>query len=157
MLIRKNCVFISWSRSRQLHLKWAFQGSISHKLTWKVYQSVKLLHLWSKHSFHSRNLFANWQYWQLGACGEVWSFRVWAHDVKCSLAVAGCKLRRSFVKLEKSVQLAGVESKCYSTEPVLRCHRGCSVTRTAPVTVGFHCLPAGESTEILLKGSWAKV
>ncbi|NXI29930.1 VIT2 protein, partial [Sterrhoptilus dennistouni] len=60
----------------------------------------------------------------------------------------GCKLRRSFVKLEKSVQLAGVESKCYSTEPVLRCHRGCSATRTAPVTVGFHCLPADSATSL---------
>lgn len=157
MLIRKYYVSISWSRSRQLHLKSAFQGSISNKLTWKVYQSVKLLHLWSKHSFHSGKLFANWQCWQLGPRGAVWSFRMWAHGVRCPLAVAGCKLRRSFVKLEKSVQLAGVESKCYSTEPVLRCNKGCSATRTAPVTVGFHCLPAGESTEILLKGSWAKV
>ncbi|NXM52113.1 VIT2 protein, partial [Illadopsis cleaveri] len=60
----------------------------------------------------------------------------------------GCELRRSFVKLEKSVQLAGVESKCYSTEPVLRCNKGCSATRTAPVTVGFHCLPADSATSL---------
>ncbi|NXM98432.1 VIT2 protein, partial [Sylvia borin] len=60
----------------------------------------------------------------------------------------GCKLRRSFVKLEKSVQLAGVESKCYSTEPVLRCIKGCSATSTAPVTVGFHCLPADSATSL---------
>ncbi|NXB79982.1 VIT2 protein, partial [Donacobius atricapilla] len=60
----------------------------------------------------------------------------------------GCKLRRSFVKLEKSVQLAGVESKCYSTEPVLRCAKGCSATETAPVTVGFHCLPADSATSL---------
>ncbi|XP_066049215.1 vitellogenin-2-like [Chamaea fasciata] len=60
----------------------------------------------------------------------------------------GCKLRRSFVKLEKSVQVAGVESKCYSTEPVLRCNKGCSATRTAPVTVGFHCLPADSATSL---------
>ncbi|NXQ63043.1 VIT2 protein, partial [Anthoscopus minutus] len=59
-----------------------------------------------------------------------------------------CKLRRSFVKLEKTVQLAGVESKCYSTEPVLRCARGCSATDTAPVTVGFHCLPADSATSL---------
>ncbi|NXX13848.1 VIT2 protein, partial [Podargus strigoides] len=59
-----------------------------------------------------------------------------------------CKLRRSFVKLEKTVQLAGVESKCYSTEPVLRCMKGCSVTETAPVTVGFHCLPADSATSL---------
>ncbi|OPJ77395.1 hypothetical protein AV530_007724 [Patagioenas fasciata monilis] len=59
-----------------------------------------------------------------------------------------CKLRRSFVKLEKTVQLAGVESKCYSTEPVLRCMKGCSATQTAPVTVGFHCLPADSATSL---------
>ncbi|NXD90128.1 VIT2 protein, partial [Chaetorhynchus papuensis] len=59
-----------------------------------------------------------------------------------------CKLRRSFVKLEKTVQLAGVESKCYSTEPVLRCVKGCSATKTAPVTVGFHCLPADSATSL---------
>ncbi|NWT08428.1 VIT2 protein, partial [Vireo altiloquus] len=59
-----------------------------------------------------------------------------------------CKLRRSFVKLEKTVQLAGVESKCYSTEPVLRCTKGCSATKTAPVTVGFHCLPSDSATSL---------
>ncbi|NXN85750.1 VIT2 protein, partial [Bombycilla garrulus] len=59
-----------------------------------------------------------------------------------------CKLRRSFVKLEKTVQLAGAESKCYSTEPVLRCAKGCSATKTAPVTVGFHCLPADSATSL---------
>uniref|UniRef100_A0A8B9EU46 Phosvitin n=1 Tax=Anser cygnoides TaxID=8845 RepID=A0A8B9EU46_ANSCY len=59
-----------------------------------------------------------------------------------------CKLHRSFVKLEKTVQLAGVESKCYSTEPVLRCRKGCSATQTTPVTVGFHCLPADSATSM---------
>ncbi|XP_063263080.1 vitellogenin-2-like [Prinia subflava] len=59
-----------------------------------------------------------------------------------------CKLRRSFVKLERTVQLAGVESKCYSTEPVLRCAKGCSPTSTVPVTVGFHCLPADSATSL---------
>ncbi|NXV81994.1 VIT2 protein, partial [Atlantisia rogersi] len=59
-----------------------------------------------------------------------------------------CKVRRAFVKLEKTVQLAGVESKCYSTEPVLRCMKGCSATRTTPVTVGFHCLPADSATSL---------
>ncbi|NXB47935.1 VIT2 protein, partial [Leucopsar rothschildi] len=60
----------------------------------------------------------------------------------------GCKLRHAFVKLEKPVQLAGVESRCYSTEPVLRCTKGCSVTKTTPVTVGFHCLPADSATSL---------
>ncbi|XP_025972306.2 vitellogenin-2 [Dromaius novaehollandiae] len=59
-----------------------------------------------------------------------------------------CKLQHSFVKLEKTVQLAGVESKCYSTEPVLRCMKGCSATKTTPVTVGFHCLPADSATTV---------
>ncbi|XP_054240102.1 vitellogenin-2-like [Indicator indicator] len=59
-----------------------------------------------------------------------------------------CKLRRSFVKLEKTVQIVGVESKCYSTEAVLRCMKGCSATKTTPVTVGFHCLPADSATSL---------
>ncbi|OXB55466.1 hypothetical protein ASZ78_012898 [Callipepla squamata] len=63
-----------------------------------------------------------------------------------------CKLHRSFVKLEKTVQLAGVDSKCYSTEPVLRCMKGCSATKTTPVTVGFHCLPAGAQKHDLEPG-----
>ncbi|XP_005050328.2 PREDICTED: vitellogenin-2-like [Ficedula albicollis] len=62
-----------------------------------------------------------------------------------------CKLRHSFVKLEKAVQLAGVESRCYSTEPVLRCTKGCSATKSAPVTVGFHCLPADSATSLTEK------
>ncbi|NWH83809.1 VIT2 protein, partial [Aegithalos caudatus] len=63
----------------------------------------------------------------------------------------GCKLRHSLVKLEKAVRLAGVESRCYSTEPVLRCTKGCSATKTAPVTVGFHCLPADSATSLTEK------
>ncbi|NXN12823.1 VIT2 protein, partial [Indicator maculatus] len=59
-----------------------------------------------------------------------------------------CKLRHSFVKLEKTVQIVGVESKCYSTEAVLRCMKGCSATKTTPVTVGFHCLPADSATSL---------
>ncbi|NWT31998.1 VIT2 protein, partial [Cardinalis cardinalis] len=59
-----------------------------------------------------------------------------------------CKLRHAFVKLERAVQLAGVESRCFSTEPVLRCNKGCSPTRTAPVTVGFHCVPADSATSL---------
>ncbi|NXC84067.1 VIT2 protein, partial [Cercotrichas coryphoeus] len=62
-----------------------------------------------------------------------------------------CKLRHSLVKLERSVQLAGVESRCYSTEPVLRCTKGCSATSTAPVTVGFHCLPADSASSLTEK------
>nr|XP_026646217.1 vitellogenin-2 [Zonotrichia albicollis] len=59
-----------------------------------------------------------------------------------------CKLRHAFVKLERAVQLAGVESRCLSTEPVLRCNKGCAPTRTTPVTVGFHCVPADSATSL---------
>ncbi|NWZ94228.1 VIT2 protein, partial [Nesospiza acunhae] len=59
-----------------------------------------------------------------------------------------CKLRHAFVKLERAVRLAGVESRCFSTEPVLRCNKGCSPTRTAPVTVGFHCVPADSASSL---------
>ncbi|NWT68181.1 VIT2 protein, partial [Prunella himalayana] len=59
-----------------------------------------------------------------------------------------CKLRHSLVKLERAVRLAGVESRCFSTEPVLRCTKGCSPTKTTPVTVGFHCLPADSASLI---------
>ncbi|MGH0139051.1 UNVERIFIED_CONTAM: hypothetical protein FKN15_070978 [Acipenser sinensis] len=55
----------------------------------------------------------------------------------------GCKLLRNHVELGKTVFLAGEHSKCYSTEPVLKCAAGCLPTETAPVTVGFHCLPSG--------------
>ncbi|KAG2461603.1 VIT protein, partial [Polypterus senegalus] len=53
-----------------------------------------------------------------------------------------CRMQHESVKMEKEVNLEGQNSKCYSVEPVLRCLPGCSPTRTAPVTVGFHCLPA---------------
>ena len=49
------------------------------------------------------------------------------------------------VKLEKQMLLHGEESKCFSVEPVLRCLSGCTPLKTIPVTVGFHCLPAGKS------------
>uniref|UniRef100_A0A7M4G216 Vitellogenin-2-like n=1 Tax=Crocodylus porosus TaxID=8502 RepID=A0A7M4G216_CROPO len=62
-----------------------------------------------------------------------------------------CKLQRSLVKLEKTVRLEGEDSKCYSTEPVLRCVKGCTPTETTPVTVGFHCVPV-DSVSNLLEG-----
>lgn len=49
------------------------------------------------------------------------------------------------VKLEKLMNVQGQESKCYSVEPVLRCLPGCMPVRTTTATVGFHCLPAGQS------------
>ncbi|KYO36780.1 vitellogenin-1 precursor [Alligator mississippiensis] len=62
-----------------------------------------------------------------------------------------CKLQRSLVKLEKTIRLEGENSKCYSTEHVLQCVKGCTPTETTPVTVGFHCVPA-DSVSNLLEG-----
>ncbi|RXM97975.1 Vitellogenin [Acipenser ruthenus] len=68
----------------------------------------------------------------------------------------GCKLLRNHVELGKTVFLAGEQSKCYSTEPVLKCAAGCLPTETAPVTVGFHCLPAGTVINAGDYGSFAE-
>uniref|UniRef100_A0A663DZN1 Uncharacterized protein n=1 Tax=Aquila chrysaetos chrysaetos TaxID=223781 RepID=A0A663DZN1_AQUCH len=56
-----------------------------------------------------------------------------------------CKLQRKFVKIEKPVAFEKKAAKCFSMEPVLRCVEGCSATRTVPVSVGFHCVAAGEN------------
>uniref|UniRef100_A0A8C0B547 Phosvitin n=1 Tax=Buteo japonicus TaxID=224669 RepID=A0A8C0B547_9AVES len=58
-----------------------------------------------------------------------------------------CKLQRKFVQIEKPVAFEKAAAKCFSTEPVLRCVEGCSATSTVPISVGFHCVPAGESAE----------
>ncbi|NWS50984.1 VIT2 protein, partial [Chunga burmeisteri] len=58
-----------------------------------------------------------------------------------------CKLQRKFVKIEKPVAFEKAAAKCFSMEPVLRCVEGCSATRTVPVSMGFHCVPVGESVE----------
>ncbi|MGH0180953.1 UNVERIFIED_CONTAM: hypothetical protein FKN15_005211 [Acipenser sinensis] len=68
----------------------------------------------------------------------------------------GCKLLRNHVELGKTVFLAGEQSKCYSTEPVLKCAAGCLPTETAPVTIGFHCLPAGTVINAGDYGSFAE-
>ena len=57
------------------------------------------------------------------------------------------------VKLEKQMILHGEESKCFSVEPVLRCLSGCTPLKTIPVTVGFHCLPAGKSKPLKDRGA----
>ncbi|KAJ8408483.1 hypothetical protein AAFF_G00258970 [Aldrovandia affinis] len=54
-----------------------------------------------------------------------------------------CNLRRQQVKLEKMVHVLGAQSKCHSLEPILRCREGCSPTRTAEHSLGFHCTPLG--------------
>ncbi|XP_075567097.1 vitellogenin-2 [Pelecanus crispus] len=59
-----------------------------------------------------------------------------------------CKLQRKFVKIEKPVAFEKVAAKCFSMEPVLRCLEGCSATRTVPVSVGFHCVPADSTLKL---------
>lgn len=53
-----------------------------------------------------------------------------------------CKLMKRTVKRDNPVKIHGQESKCYTIDPVLRCHAECSPVKTAPVVYGFHCLPA---------------
>ncbi|XP_074689340.1 vitellogenin-2-like [Strix aluco] len=60
----------------------------------------------------------------------------------------GCKLQRKFVKIEKPVAFEKKAAKCFSVEPVLRCTEGCSATRTVPVSVGFHCVPADSALNL---------
>ncbi|NWV55117.1 VIT2 protein, partial [Daphoenositta chrysoptera] len=59
-----------------------------------------------------------------------------------------CKLQRQFVKSEKPVSFEKTATKCFSVEPVLRCVKGCSATRTVPVSVGFHCVPADSALSL---------
>ncbi|NXI64184.1 VIT2 protein, partial [Anseranas semipalmata] len=64
-------------------------------------------------------------------------------------ACAGaCKLQRRFVKIEKPVAFDKKVSKCFSMEPVLHCAEGCSATRTVPISVGFHCVPADSTLNL---------
>ncbi|NXS59613.1 VIT2 protein, partial [Brachypteracias leptosomus] len=58
-----------------------------------------------------------------------------------------CKLQRKFVKIEKTVAFEKKAAKCFSVEPVLRCVEGCSATKSVPVSVGFHCVPADSTLE----------
>ncbi|XP_010148943.1 PREDICTED: vitellogenin-2-like, partial [Eurypyga helias] len=59
-----------------------------------------------------------------------------------------CKLQRKFVKIEKPVAFEKKAAKCFSVEPVLRCVEGCSATRTVPISVGFHCVPADSALSL---------
>ncbi|NXL26794.1 VIT2 protein, partial [Glaucidium brasilianum] len=59
-----------------------------------------------------------------------------------------CKLQRKFVRIEKPVAFEKKAAKCFSVEPVLRCAEGCSATRTVPVSVGFHCVPADSALSL---------
>ncbi|XP_070687930.1 vitellogenin-2-like [Pempheris klunzingeri] len=69
----------------------------------------------------------------------------WVLPGKSCREASECYMKLESVKLEKQMILQGQESKCYSVEPVLRCLPGCMPVRTTTVTVGFHCLPTGQS------------
>ena len=69
------------------------------------------------------------------------------NDPCVHLTFPECFVKHESVKLEKQMIVHGQMSKCYSVEPVLRCLSGCAPVRTTPVTVGFHCVPIGESTK----------
>ena len=73
----------------------------------------------------------------------------WVISVIYFRSPSECYMKHESVKLEKQIILHGEASKCYSVEPVLRCLAGCIPVRTIPVTVGFHCLPAGKSKPLL--------
>ncbi|XP_020378984.2 vitellogenin-like [Rhincodon typus] len=53
-----------------------------------------------------------------------------------------CTVRSEFVQLGKVIEFEGVESNCYSVEPVQRCLEGCSPLETRSQIVNFHCVPA---------------
>ncbi|NWQ87290.1 VIT2 protein, partial [Burhinus bistriatus] len=59
-----------------------------------------------------------------------------------------CKLQRKFVKIEKPVAFEKKAAKCFSVEPILHCVEGCSATRSVPVSVGFHCVPADSALNL---------
>ncbi|XP_078075129.1 vitellogenin-like isoform X2 [Mustelus asterias] len=58
-----------------------------------------------------------------------------------------CKVRRNFVELGKTVNFEGLESKCYSVEPVQHCLEGCSPIETLSRIVDFHCVPANRAVD----------
>uniref|UniRef100_A0A667ZJG6 Vitellogenin-like n=1 Tax=Myripristis murdjan TaxID=586833 RepID=A0A667ZJG6_9TELE len=70
----------------------------------------------------------------------------WVLPAESCRDTSECRVRQESVLLEKQMTIHGQESKCYSVEPVLRCLSGCFPVKTTPVTVGFHCLPVGESS-----------
>ncbi|XP_053841356.1 vitellogenin-1-like [Vidua macroura] len=65
----------------------------------------------------------------------------------------GCKLQRSYVKLNRNPTIDGEESTCYSVDPVLKCMKDCTPIEKAPVKVGFHCFPKETAVSLL---EWQK-
>ncbi|NWV96643.1 VIT1 protein, partial [Machaerirhynchus nigripectus] len=71
-------------------------------------------------------------------------------DETCS---GGCKLQRSYVKLNRNPTIDGEESTCYSVDPVLKCMKDCTPIEKASVKVGFHCFPKETAVSLL---EWQK-
>uniref|UniRef100_A0A8C0V760 Vitellogenin-1-like n=1 Tax=Cyanistes caeruleus TaxID=156563 RepID=A0A8C0V760_CYACU len=65
----------------------------------------------------------------------------------------GCKLQRSYVKLNRNPTVDGEESTCYSVDPVLKCMKDCTPVEKASVKVGFHCFPKETAVSLL---EWQK-
>uniref|UniRef100_A0A8C3R4C4 Phosvitin n=1 Tax=Cyanoderma ruficeps TaxID=181631 RepID=A0A8C3R4C4_9PASS len=65
----------------------------------------------------------------------------------------GCKLQRSYVKLNRNPTIDGKESTCYSVDPVLKCMKDCTPIEKASVKVGFHCFPKETAVSLL---EWQK-
>ncbi|NXG06317.1 VIT1 protein, partial [Sakesphorus luctuosus] len=61
----------------------------------------------------------------------------------------GCKLQRSYVKLNRNPTIDGEESTCYSVDPVLKCMKNCTPIEKASVKVGFHCFPKETAVSLL--------
>ncbi|NXQ87267.1 VIT1 protein, partial [Nyctibius grandis] len=61
----------------------------------------------------------------------------------------GCKLQRSYVKLDQNPTIDGEESTCYSVDPVLKCMKDCTPIAKTSVKVGFHCFPKDTTVSLL--------
>ncbi|NWQ60813.1 VIT1 protein, partial [Neopipo cinnamomea] len=61
----------------------------------------------------------------------------------------GCKLQRSYVKLNRNPTIDGEESTCYSVDPVLKCMKDCTPVEKTAVKVGFHCFPKETAVSLL--------
>ncbi|KAM9004450.1 vitellogenin-2-like [Sarcophilus harrisii] len=64
-------------------------------------------------------------------------------DSSCSRA---CSFKHQFMRLEKTIDLQGENSSCFSVQPVLRCLKGCREGQNIATLVGFHCLPSDSDT-----------
>ncbi|KFQ24157.1 PREDICTED: vitellogenin-1-like [Merops nubicus] len=61
----------------------------------------------------------------------------------------GCKLQRSYVKLNRNPTIDGEESTCYSVDPVLKCMKDCTPIKKTSVKVGFRCFPKDTAVSLV--------